>query len=292
MEGLALFQFDLTKNGEIKSTTFKNDFAKTFMWMFEDGIRRVPNYLFMTLIKVTSDSSFVLPVQFRLGNSLGKFDEHELTGCLQPIVVRAIGYQRRRIRTTHGDIVPPGAKGTYYDLKEAIANKPSVLGLSLVRKELLEVPKQIEGLTAIKYFDFEGNSIANLPDFIGELKELEEVYLYKNKITTTPSSLSKLTKLRNLVLANNLLNSFPNIGDAKNLELLDLSNNKINKIPPEIITLTKLRFLYLDNNDIKSLPVELFQLPNLERLYLQGNPLTEKDISLLTDRLQGIEIIW
>lgn len=61
---------------------------------------------------------------------------------------------------------------------------------------------------------------------------------------------SKLTSLTHLDLAGNDLKSFPKDLVLKHLKLLDLSDNK----------LTSLSFIQ--------------QLPNLEDIYLQGNPLS------------------
>lgn len=293
MEGTALFQFDLTNNGQVKSMTSKNELAKRFMWMFKEGINKVQCSLFLPLIKLTSDSTFVLPINFSLGNNSPDFITSSDSGfILKSINVRSIGWQRLRHLGTHGEWFEPGTEGTFYELNEAIKDKSKVLGLSLVRKDLQEFPKEVQGMKSIKYIDFINNSLVVIPDFIGELKELEEIYLFKNKIEATPPSLSKIAKLRNLVISNNNLNSFPSIVNLKNLELLDLSNNNIEKIPTEIITLTKLQFLYLDNNNIANIPDELYQLPNLKKVYIQGNPLTEKDIATLKDKLKNIEIVW
>lgn len=293
LEGTAMFQLQLTRNGQVKSMTPKNELAKTFMWMFKEGINKVPTNLFLPLIKLTSDSTFALPINFSLGNNSPKFLEaSDSMFIMKPIAVRTIGWQRIRRRTPHGDIIEPGTKGTFFELKEAFKNKSKVLGLSLVTADLKEFPKEVQKMKSIKYIDLTNNSLVVIPDFIGELKELEEIYLFKNKVETTPPSLSRLTKLRNIVLSNNSLTSFPDLVNLKNLELLDLSNNKIEKLPPEIMTLSKLRFLYLDNNNIESIPTELYQLQNLEKVHVQGNPLTEKDILTLKERLKGVEIIW
>lgn len=293
LEGTAFFQFQLTTNGQVKSATYKNELAKTFIWMFIEAINKVPKDLLISLIRLTDKNTFILPVNFALGNNSPKYSElSDSSYVLKAMAIRVIGWQRIRHQTPHGERFELRTEGTFYELNEIPEDKSKVIGLSLFRKHLQEFPKEVQQMKSIKYLDLMDNSLVTLPDFIGDLKELEEVYLFKNKIVATPTSLSKLTKLRNLVLSNNSIGILPDVVSLENLELLDLSNNQIRKIPPDISKLTKLRFLYLDNNDIKNLPIELFELPNLKRLHLQGNPLTDEDISLIKEKQKSTEIIW
>lgn len=292
IEGVALFQFEVSRNGDIKSTTSKNKLGNQFLWVFQNAINTIPNYFLLSLRKMTSDSVFTLPVIFRLGNSSEYTNEDYLGIYLKPVVSRVTDGQRRKRITSHGEFVESGTEGTFYNLDEASKARTLVLGLSLVRKGMTEFPPQVQKMKSIKYIDLESNALTGVPYFVGELKKLEELYLYQNKIESTPASLPKLTKLRTLVLAENNINEFPIITDLKSLECLDLSNNRIEKIPSEIITLTNLRFLYLDNNNIKSIPEELYQLPNLKKLFIQGNPLSEGDIKIMKDRFKHIELVW
>ena len=134
------------------------------------------------------------------------------------------------------------------------------------------------------YYDWDRREwIANnlsgpLPAELGNLAELERLYLQSNRLTgPIPSELGKLAKLERLYLDNNgLAGPIPSeLGNLSNLERLYLySNNLTGPIPTELAALAKLQRLYLDNNGFTgAIPSEFGSLANLERLYLDNNSL-------------------
>jgi internalin A len=111
-----------------------------------------------------------------------------------------------------------------------------------------------------------------LPESIGHLSQLKELYLFFNSIASLPKSIGQLTQLQVLDLGGNSLASLPEaLGHLRELRRLDLSQNKLTSLPQSIGRLTQLEELYLDNNRLTSLPEAIKQLRSLKELYLQGN---------------------
>lgn len=114
-----------------------------------------------------------------------------------------------------------------------------------------------------------------LPDSIGTLVHLEQLWVSQNKLTDLPESLFTLTQLQKLFLQDNHLTTLPNaIGNLLNLQKLDLNNNELITLPEEIGNLVNLQDLDLSNNQLTTLPQSLEHLVNLKDLFVFGNPLT------------------
>lgn len=92
----------------------------------------------------------------------------------------------------------------------------------------------------------------SVPPAIGELKDLEGIFLSGNSIE----------------------GNIPNeIGLLQNIQRIELGNNDVSStIPTELGSLEKLTNLYLENNKLSgTVPTELARLVNLDTLYLSGN---------------------
>ncbi len=157
--------------------------------------------------------------------------------------------------------------------------------LEIVGNIINEIPEEIGYLKKLKILylnNFEDefqNSIAYLPESIGNLSELEELDLGENLILKSlPKSIEKCKKIKFLNLQGNAFTSLPQeIGNLTELTVLDLRHNQITHLPPEIGNLTKLTELLLDGNPIQSFPPSLANLRKLKRIYAEGNnfPLQE-----------------
>ena len=97
--------------------------------------------------------------------------------------------------------------------------------------------------------DLSFNELTTLPKEIGNLKNLEWLFLGNNQLTTLPPEIWKLTNLRMLALrGNKLTNLLPKIGRLKNLKRLNLYYNQLTTLPPEIGKLKNLKDLDLRGN--------------------------------------------
>jgi internalin A len=114
--------------------------------------------------------------------------------------------------------------------------------------------------------------IKTLPDSIGNLKNLQSLYLSQNQLETLPHSIGKLSNLQFLHLDNNRINTLPDsIGNLRNLQSLYLSQNQLETLPHSIRKLTKLTLLDLNNNQINALPHSIGELTKLTLLDLSNN---------------------
>ncbi|MDY6896522.1 MAG: COR domain-containing protein, partial [Cyanobacteriota bacterium] len=133
---------------------------------------------------------------------------------------------------------------------------------------------EIGQLTNLQSLYLDNNQLSSLPAEIVQLTNLQFLHLSSNKLSSLSAEIGQLTNLQSLYLDNNQLSSLPaEFGQLTNLQSLYLSENKLSSLPAEIVQLTNLQFLYLDNNQLSSLPAEFGQLTNLQSLHLSFNQL-------------------
>jgi Leucine-rich repeat (LRR) protein len=107
----------------------------------------------------------------------------------------------------------------------------------------------------------DNNQIKTLPDLIGNLINLQKLYLHNNQINILPDSIGNLINLQKLYLHNNQINILPDsIGNLINLQKINLDNNQITILPDSIGNLINLRDLYLTYNKIMILPNEILKI--------------------------------
>lgn len=166
--------------------------------------------------------------------------------------------------------------------------------LDLSRKGLTEFPEEAFFNPELKVLRLYGNHIDSIPDRIGELVNLEKLYLGRNDLTYLPASIGKLTKLKIISLQYNEIDSLPdeigdltaleqlllnqnnltslpeNLGNLKNLEMLQVKFNQLDSLPSSIGECERLKFIYLNRNNLRSLPESMANLDQLKELYLSG----------------------
>lgn len=97
------------------------------------------------------------------------------------------------------------------------------------------------------------NQLMELPENIGELKELRSLRIDRNRIHALPTSMQKLKKLEIFILHENELTQMPGfIGELKKLTYLDMAMNRCSTLPTTMVKLVALRTLKLEGNPMSN----------------------------------------
>ena len=104
----------------------------------------------------------------------------------------------------------------------------------------------------------------------------------------TSLPLSRLTRLKYLVLSNNQVRDISPLVGLTNLETLYLENNQIRDISP-LAGLANLEYLNLNDNQIEDISplVANRGLSEGEKVYLLGNPLNTDSLTTYVHQLRG-----
>jgi internalin A len=115
--------------------------------------------------------------------------------------------------------------------------------------------------------------LSTLPDAIGQLSQVQMLYLSGNQLSTLPDAIGQLSELQTLDLSDNQLSTLPDaIGQLSQVQTLDLSGNQLSTLPDAIGQLSQLQTLDLHSNPLSTLPETVQSLESLEKLFLHGNP--------------------
>uniref|UniRef100_A0A8C5RZL6 Volume-regulated anion channel subunit LRRC8A n=1 Tax=Laticauda laticaudata TaxID=8630 RepID=A0A8C5RZL6_LATLA len=190
-------------------------------------------------------------------------------------------------------------EGTKLMVLNSLKKMVNLTELELIRCDLERIPHSIFSLHNLQEIDLKDNNlktieeiisfqhlhrltclklwynqIAYIPVQIGNLTNLERLYLNRNKIEKVPTQLFFCRKLRYLDLSHNLLTCIPaEIGALQNLQNLAVTANRIEALPAELFQCRKLRTLHLGNNILQSLPSRVGELASLSQIELRGNRL-------------------
>ena len=165
---------------------------------------------------------------------------------------------------------------------------------NLIGADEEKMPKRIFANTQLKNFYMHPQRINNdvlgfgnmfrftyVSAEIGNLRNLEELGIFGQTITTLPKEIENLQRLETLFINNTtimyggqitVMQVPVEIGKLKNLKVLDFSSTRLASLPKEIGNLTNLENLYLSSCSLNTLPAEIGNLANLEELSLSNNP--------------------
>ena len=150
-----------------------------------------------------------------------------------------------------------------------------IIALGLYHKNLTSLPENIGDLTHLRELYVCENRLKDLPESIGRLKMLTVLNVNSNELTTVPESIGNLTALTHLNLCMNHITTLPaTIGGLTALKALWLQQNTLLSIPENIGQLSLLNSLNLSENRLQTIPASIGQLKNLKILILNRNPLT------------------
>jgi hypothetical protein len=178
---------------------------------------------------------------------------------------------------------------------ESVWGQTDLETLVLADNDLSEVSEQIGCLRKLRMLDLGHNQLTRVPDALGDLEGLTDfLYLHDNRLTSLPSSLARLTKLRYLNISENAFEIIPeSVCAMASLTELRASDNQLTSLPDSIGQLASLRELHLRNNRLTTLPESVEMLPELRQIDLRGNPVTHLPAAITSlPKLDKLDLRW
>ena len=143
--------------------------------------------------------------------------------------------------------------------------------LYLDYNDLTELPREMsfEHLTKLSLI---GNQLTSLPLSMGELENLQELYLNENELVSLPDTITQQKRLTILNVVGNHIVSLPaNIGELQLLRKLYADENELKQLPKTFGRLRSLEVLELGTNRLVQLPKNFGWLERLQVLNLSSN---------------------
>jgi Leucine-rich repeat (LRR) protein len=198
---------------------------------------------------------------------------------LQSLKIKAMSYNRIEFSKPSGILfclilcmAMISACSTGRRLERAIASPETVTKLNLSRSGLTEIPAEVKQLKNLEELILFKNRIDSLPPWIGSFNNLKKLVISSNRLRALPPEIGQLQNLEYLSVKFNEIDSIPpEIGSLINLSYLDLQYNNLEKLPPEIGDLKNLEFIYLNQNQLYTIPPEIGKLENLKHLHIGRN---------------------
>ncbi|CAL8071446.1 unnamed protein product [Orchesella dallaii] len=153
--------------------------------------------------------------------------------------------------------------------------------LDIGSNDIEELPEVIGTMTSLTELWADNNCIREIPKFIGNLTKLTCLDMSKNEVGEISPDIGKCTNLLDITLTHNSLTSLPDsFTKLENAATIRVDSNCINRLPEDIGKLKNLQELSAVANLLKSIPLSIGLLRKLHTLYLDENRLTELPIEI------------
>ena len=144
-----------------------------------------------------------------------------------------------------------------------------------------EVPEEIGKLRNLESLAIFKNQIKRLPISLGTITGFNGTYMGQNPdldVAQTIEVLAQLPNLQYLGYGGRMMGTLPDsISKLSSLTNLFLANNGLQEFPRSLLEITTLKYLTLSHNQIPAIPEDIERLENLKGLGLAGNPLADDD---------------
>ena len=208
-------------------------------------------------------------------------------------------------------------KKLYIDAGSSLNNLSLISNLTNLEQLDLDINNNVdltdlENLTNLKVISFFGNdNYINDISSISELNNLERIYINYTTVTNLSalenltnlvevsviyspvsniSGIENLINLENLTIRDANISSIESVSNLSNLISINISNNNITDIS-HISNLNKLEVFSAYNNQITDGIDVFLNLENIQRITLQGNPVSDEDVNELRALLPDCLII-
>uniref|UniRef100_A0A8C8EWT9 Leucine rich repeat containing 1 n=1 Tax=Oncorhynchus tshawytscha TaxID=74940 RepID=A0A8C8EWT9_ONCTS len=167
--------------------------------------------------------------------------------------------------------------------------------LDLGNNELYNLPETIGCLVSLKDLWLDGNHVFNPMSLFfffcsaGKLRRLSILKADQNRLAQLPESIGNCESLTELVLTENRLQSLPrSIGKLKRLSNFNCDRNRLASLPKEIGGCSSLNVFCVRGNRLTRIPSEISQATELHVFDVSGNRLLHLPISLTMLRLKAL----
>uniref|UniRef100_A0A8C5AVD9 Scribble planar cell polarity protein n=1 Tax=Gadus morhua TaxID=8049 RepID=A0A8C5AVD9_GADMO len=146
--------------------------------------------------------------------------------------------------------------------------------LDLGSNKLEELPDTLGALPNLRELWLDRNQLSSLPVELGNLRRLVCLDVSENRLEELPAELSGLLALTDLLLTHNLLDAVPDsIGCLRQLSILKVDQNRLTELTDSIGECENLTELVLTENLLQALPRSLGKLKKLTNLNVDRNRL-------------------
>jgi len=176
--------------------------------------------------------------------------------------------------------------GYYYFKSRALTEFPEITSVKSLKKLVVssvfaQMPENIGNLKNLQHLEITSGDSTVVPDSLVNLKKLKYLDLSSNDISSIPKGLSNMSNLEYLDLSGNNISTLPSdFNKLKNLNNLNLSfSGKLENV--ELIkNLKKLKTLDISGIELTSVPSWIKNLSNLESLNISSNGITTVSSSI------------
>ncbi|XP_070567465.1 uncharacterized protein [Ptychodera flava] len=187
---------------------------------------------------------------------------------LPPYLLKETHLEKVDLSVNKISSLPPEMKH-FQDLSELILNT----------NKFEEFPAILSHCKQLRHLDLAGNQIKCLSSSISKLNNLTQIWLGWNDFADFPTELCApaLRNMKEIHISNNKISSLSSsISVFGELEVLDLSHNLLESLPDDVCLLTSLKTLRVAHNYLTCLPAKLtISLSSLKVLDLIGNPIQD-----------------
>ena len=138
------------------------------------------------------------------------------------------------------------------------------------------IPESISDFSKLEFLNLDDNRIRDFPSYLEGCENLRILHLSGNNLKDSGvCRVGNLPNLEMLFLDSNGMGEIPeSVGDLKKLATFHASKNLIQEVPESLGGIKTLKWVTLSSNGITSLPKYMGSLKMVDKLDLRGNPIT------------------
>ncbi|XP_039312691.1 protein lap1 isoform X2 [Solenopsis invicta] len=148
--------------------------------------------------------------------------------------------------------------------------------LELRENNMMTLPKSMSRLVNLQRhlqrLDIGNNDFTELPEVVGDLINLTELWIDGNDIRRVPANVEQLYRLNHFDCTMNAIHALPmEIRGWRDIAIMNLSSNEMYELPDTLCYLRTIVTLKIDDNQLNALPNDIGQMSSLEELIITKN---------------------